>query len=117
MKRTDSGDVEQRICQLRTAKHLTDDDWWAMLLGVNIAAPPPKAPDRDPVSLGGRAADHLRYIRETMESAATFTAVPGWGMVGMGVTALAASVLAARAASPVPPFQRSRALFALKPHR
>ena len=61
---------------------------------------PPEAPDRDPVSLSGRAADHLRYIRETMESAATFTAVPGWGMVGMGITALGAAVVAGRLASP-----------------
>ena len=52
-----------------------------------------------PASLHGRAADHLRYIRETMESAATFTAVPGWGMVVMGGSALLAAVVAASAPS------------------
>ena len=35
-----------------------------------------------------------------MENAAEFTAVPGWGGVAMGVTALAAAVLAARQSNP-----------------
>ncbi|MGB9472386.1 MAG: hypothetical protein WBQ59_23790, partial [Candidatus Acidiferrum sp.] len=55
---------------------------------------------RDPIPIDARAADHLRYIRETMESAAEFTAVPGWGGVAMGITALAAAFLAARQATP-----------------
>lgn len=54
----------------------------------------------EPIPIDARAADHLRYIRETMESAAEFTAVPGWGGVTMGLTALAAAVLAARQATP-----------------
>jgi hypothetical protein len=65
-----------------------------------VALPNPIPPSRQPIPIDARAADHLRYIRETMESAAEFTAVPGWGGVAMGVTALAASVLAARQTTP-----------------
>ena len=42
--------------------------------------------------------DNLRFIRETMESSGSFTSVPGWGGIGMGLTALVASLLAARPA-------------------
>ncbi|MGB3544801.1 hypothetical protein, partial [Rubrivirga sp.] len=45
------------------------------------------------------AADSLRFIRETMARAGTFTAVPGWGSVAMGVTAIAAAWLASQQAT------------------
>jgi hypothetical protein len=53
-----------------------------------------------PIPIDARAADHLRYIRETMERAAEFTAVPGWGGVAMGLTALVAAYFAARQTTP-----------------
>ena len=57
----------------------------------------PARPPRQPaVAPDAAAASSLRYIRETMARTATFTAVPGWGGVAMGVTAVAAAALAHR---------------------
>jgi len=54
----------------------------------------------EPIPLHDHAMDNLRYIRETMERAGSFTAVPGWGGVAMGLTALAVSVIASWQTSP-----------------
>jgi hypothetical protein len=71
------------------------------LILTSMAAPGPNRVVRpEPIPIDARAADHLRYIRETMESAGEFTAVPGWGGVAMGLTAVAAAVLASRQTTP-----------------
>ncbi len=61
---------------------------------------PLRSSSRAPIPIDARAADHLRYIRETMERAAEFTAVPGWGGVAMGITALVAAFAASRQTTP-----------------
>ena len=49
-----------------------------------------------PQALHARADDNLRFIRDTMSKAAQFTAIPGWGGVAMGVTAIIAAGLISR---------------------
>ena len=48
------------------------------------------------VSINDRALENLKYIRETMERAGSFTAVPGWGGILMGVSALITAVVSGR---------------------
>ncbi len=54
----------------------------------------------DVPAIHAHAMDELRYIRKAMERAGSFTAVPGWGGVLMGTTALVAAVLASRQDQP-----------------
>jgi len=54
---------------------------------TNPGAPAPR-------HLHDHALDNLRYIRDAMSRAGSFTAVPGWGGVAMGATALAAAAIA-----------------------
>jgi hypothetical protein len=56
------------------------------------------SPDPDPIHR--RAAEDLSFIRATMARATPLTAVPGWGGVLMGVTALGAAWAASRVAVP-----------------
>jgi hypothetical protein len=54
---------------------------------------------RTPVAIDDRARDNIRFIRETMERAGSFTAVPGWGGIAIGITAAGAAVIAAEQTS------------------
>jgi hypothetical protein len=56
----------------------------------------PEPEHAEPVNISDRALDNLKYIREAMERSTSFTAVPGYGGILMGVTALAAAYIAAQ---------------------
>lgn len=58
---------------------------------------PLRVPEPEP--LHRRAAEDLSFIRATMARATPLTAVPGWGGVAMGTTALVAAWFAARQAN------------------
>jgi hypothetical protein len=53
----------------------------------------------EPTEIHHKAARDLDYIRQTMERASSFTAVPGWGGISIGVVALTAGWLSGRQAS------------------
>jgi hypothetical protein len=46
-----------------------------------------------PEPIHAHAADNLRFIRDAMTRASAFTAIPGWGGVAMGATAVAAAAI------------------------
>jgi len=46
-----------------------------------------------PQPIHAHAAESLRYIRDAMERASAFTAVPGWGGIGMGVSAVVTAAI------------------------
>lgn len=52
-----------------------------------------------PFSLDTRAASDLRYIRDTIQRSCSFTAVPGYGGILIGVSGIAAGLLAIQQAT------------------
>lgn len=60
----------------------------------------PDAGGSAPSSLQDKALADLSFIRDTMNRASSFTAVPGWGGVAMGGTALVAGWLATLTSGP-----------------
>jgi len=83
-----------RLAQLYKIKYLTSRSNPRIFHSM-ASIRPIRPPSDAPLALEARAMDNLRYIRKTMESASAFTAVPGWGGMLMGVTALAAAFMAA----------------------
>ena len=53
-----------------------------------------EAQTNQPINIGDRAFDNLKFIRETMERSAVFTSVPGYGGILMGATAVVAAYFA-----------------------
>ena len=72
-----------------------------MTLGADnrILRDMPKPATETP-ALHDRALQDLSFIRRTMEGAAAFTDVPGWGLVASGAIAIATAPLAARQPTP-----------------
>jgi hypothetical protein len=61
---------------------------------ARVSAEAPSEPALAPAPPAGEAIEQLRFIRQTMESAGAFTAVPGKGMMAIGCTALLAGAFA-----------------------
>ncbi|MGB6715803.1 MAG: hypothetical protein WBE47_02510, partial [Candidatus Acidiferrales bacterium] len=61
-----------------------------------MSIPEPVHRPNPPVAIDDHARENLRFIRETMERAGSFTAVPGWGGVALGITALGAAFVASQ---------------------
>jgi hypothetical protein len=58
------------------------------------------APLRKTPALHDKAIEDLSFIRRTMEGAAAFTDVPGWGLVAVGTVALGAAAIAMQQPTP-----------------
>lgn len=57
------------------------------------AKPQPRDRRLEPIPIDSGAAENLRYIRNAIAAADTFTTVPGKGCIAMGLIALAAAAL------------------------
>jgi len=80
-------------CRINTKKYL------CVVKYLTIGARAPivmKMKNATVVSINERAVENLKYIRETMERAGSFTAVPGWGGILMGISALLTALISSR---------------------
>jgi hypothetical protein len=82
------------VSTLCTAKYLTQRRPCDSFSNMSMAQRQSNSPKV--VSIHEHAFDNLRFIRETMERAGAFTAVPGWGGVLMGVSAVLTAFLTSR---------------------
>jgi hypothetical protein len=62
-------------------------------------ASPQRVADLTAKPIHAKAMDDISFIRRTMERATEFTAVPGWGGVAMGATALLAAAVAGQSST------------------
>lgn len=85
--------------KLYVSKYLTVTPEARDAVGMNKQPRQQSTQPETPVQLHGVAADNLRFIRATMESATSFTGVSGKGYVLAGITATVASWVAAQQAS------------------
>jgi len=74
------------------------------MVSTRLAPRPQAAHAREMAEMHEHAARNLRFIRGTMEAAGGFTAVPGWGGVGMGLVGVAAALLAGDPATAADPW-------------
>jgi hypothetical protein len=92
----------QRAVPVARSTQTTNGATPGQLPGPGPAEPGPAgigADRRQASYLREHALDNLQFIRQTLELAGPFTAVPGWGQVVIGLTALGAAALAARQTS------------------
>jgi hypothetical protein len=72
---------------------------------VTSVRPLRPAPQPESPALHARAMDNLAFIRNTMEAAGSFTAVSGWGMVAVGILAIAVATVAGMQSSEIASLQ------------
>jgi hypothetical protein len=61
-----------------------------------MSDPEPFRRSAAPLAIDDHARENLQFIRQTMERAGSFTAVPGWGGVALGITAIGAAFVASQ---------------------
>ena len=78
------------------------EHWFGQTYDMNETPRPytPTGIEQSPNPSESRVHDQIAYIRDAMDAARQFTAVPGLGLVGMGVLALAASGLSLKYGAP-----------------